>query len=122
MAITGHVSDLRAVAKRLRGVTVLHFDAHADLYEEYEGDRYSHACQFARIMEEGLGARLVKVGIRTLNRTRAGEVTRYSIDDRDAGLGRRRAAGGLRARLRIDKHGRLRPRVHTGISHREPGS
>src|SRR5688572_33187871 len=42
-------------------VTILHVDAHPDLYEEFEGDRYSHACPFARIMEEGLASRLVQV-------------------------------------------------------------
>jgi hypothetical protein len=36
-------------------------DAHADLYDTFEGNRYSHACPFARIMEEGLAKRLVQV-------------------------------------------------------------
>lgn len=33
---------------------ILHIDAHADLYNDYEGDPYSHTCPFARIMENGL--------------------------------------------------------------------
>jgi len=33
-------------------LSILHFDAHPDLYPEFEGDRYSHACPFARILEE----------------------------------------------------------------------
>lgn len=45
---------------------VLHVDAHGDLYDEFEGDRYSHTCLFARAMEEGLTARLIQVGVRTL--------------------------------------------------------
>ena len=44
---------------------ILHFDAHPDCYHEFEGNRYSHASPFSRIMEEGLCTRLVSVGIRT---------------------------------------------------------
>ena len=59
-------------------VTILHVDAHGDLYDQFPlpdparpggppGDRFSHACPFARIMEEGLyRRRLVQVGIRTM--------------------------------------------------------
>jgi len=42
---------------------ILHLDAHPDLYHEFQGDRYSHACPFARILEEGLADRLVQIGI-----------------------------------------------------------
>lgn len=48
-------------------VTILHFDAHPDLYDDFEGNPRSHASPFARIMEAGLAMRLVQVGIRTLN-------------------------------------------------------
>jgi len=37
-------------------------DAHADLYDVFEGDRLTHACPFARILEERLVGRLVQVG------------------------------------------------------------
>lgn len=47
-------------------LTVLHFDAHPDFYDELDGQRLSHACPFARIMEEGAVDRLVQVGIRTM--------------------------------------------------------
>ena len=49
------------------GSFLLQLDAHPDLYDEYEGNRTSHACPFARIMEENLAGRLVQVGIRTMN-------------------------------------------------------
>jgi agmatinase len=48
-------------------LNILHFDAHPDLYDDFEGDPLSHASPFARIMERGLAKRLVQVGIRTLN-------------------------------------------------------
>ena len=45
---------VRAFSRKFKPLDILHFDAHPDLYEELHGDRYSHACPFARIMEEGL--------------------------------------------------------------------
>jgi len=55
---------VRAFSRKYANLDILHFDAHPDLYEELYGDRYSHACPFARIMEEGLAEQLVQVGIR----------------------------------------------------------
>lgn len=55
---------VRAFSRKFKPLDILHFDAHPDLYEELYGDRYSHACPFARIMEEGLAQNLVQVGVR----------------------------------------------------------
>lgn len=55
---------VKAFARKFRPLDILHFDAHPDLYEEMYGDRYSHACPFARIVEGGLVQNLVQVGIR----------------------------------------------------------
>ena len=44
-------------------MTVVQFDAHADLREEYLGTRLSHACVMRRIIE--LGCKAVQVGIRS---------------------------------------------------------
>lgn len=55
---------VRAMAKKHPLLDILHFDAHPDLYEELYGDHYSHACPFARILDEGLAKNLVQVGIR----------------------------------------------------------
>ncbi len=54
----------KAFSRKFKSLDILHFDAHPDLYEELYGDRYSHACPFARIVEEGLAQNLVQVGIR----------------------------------------------------------
>src|SRR5437899_1296490 len=43
-------SILRAIAPVHPNLTIIQFDAHPDLYDAFEGDRYSHACQFARIL------------------------------------------------------------------------
>ena len=56
--------SVRAFSQKYKNLDILHFDAHPDLYEELYGDRYSHACPFARIIEEGLTENLVQVGVR----------------------------------------------------------
>jgi arginase len=58
----------------------LHFDAHPDLYDDYEGDPLSHASPFARIMESGIGGRLVQVGIRTLNSHCRAQAERFGVE------------------------------------------
>ena len=46
-------------------MSVLHFDAHSDLRQEYSGTPYSHACFMARVAESEFKMdRLVQVGIR----------------------------------------------------------
>jgi len=56
--------SVKAFSQKYENLDILHFDAHPDLYEELYGDRYSHACPFARIMEMGFAENLVQVGIR----------------------------------------------------------
>ena len=63
---------------------ILHIDAHADLYHDYEGDPYSHACPFARIMENGYAVKLVQVGIRTLNPHQASQAKKFDVDIHEA--------------------------------------
>lgn len=50
-----------AAAKRRPGLHVVQLDAHADLRQEYEGDRFSHACAMARCVEH---APVRAIGIR----------------------------------------------------------
>jgi agmatinase len=57
---------IRAHRSRYPGLSVLHFDAHGDLRDEYEGDKYSHACAARRFVE--LGIPTVHVGIRSISR------------------------------------------------------
>ena len=56
------VGAVRAHAKRMPGLTVLAFDAHADLRDSYMGSRYSHACTLRRALES---APVVQVGLRS---------------------------------------------------------
>lgn len=71
---------LKAFKEQHPKFDVLHIDAHGDLYQEFEGDTYSHACPFARIMEDGLVNRLVQVGIRTLNTHQREQAERFNVE------------------------------------------
>lgn len=71
---------VRAVAGHFSDLSILHFDAHPDLYDEFEGNRRSHACPFARIMENGLAKRLVQVGIRGMNGHQRMQMERFGVE------------------------------------------
>jgi arginase len=113
---------LRAIAGHHPSLTVLHIDAHPDLYDEFEGDRFSHACPFARSMEEGLAQRLVQVGIRTMNAHQRSQANRFGaeiLDMRGWEAGERPVVNGA-VYLSVDLDG-LDPAFAPGVSHREPG-
>jgi agmatinase len=61
-------------------LSVLHFDAHGDLNDTFQGDRYSHACPFARVMEEGLADRLVQLGVRTMTGHQWEQAKRFGVE------------------------------------------
>lgn len=103
-------------------VDILHFDAHPDLYDEFEGDRRSHATPFARIMEGGHARRLVQVGIRTMNRHCREQAERFGVEivpmrgfapEKIPAL-----AGPLYISIDLDG---FDPAVAPGVSHHEPG-
>ena len=71
---------VRAFAKVHQDFDILHIDAHADLYDEFEGDPFSHACPFARIMEENLTNRLIQVGIRTLTTHQREQAKHFGVE------------------------------------------
>jgi agmatinase len=103
-------------------VTIVQVDAHGDLYDEFEGDRYSHACPFARIMEEQLVGRLVQVGLRAATAHQRDQARRFGVDQIDM----RAWAAGVRPvttgpwYLSLDLDG-IDPAFAPGVAHREPG-
>ncbi len=58
---------INAFTDQFKDLNVLQFDAHADLYHNFDNNPFSHASPFARIMEKGMLKSLTQVGIRTLN-------------------------------------------------------
>jgi agmatinase len=71
---------IKAHFEKYPKLDILHIDAHCDLYDNFEGDPYSHACPFARIMENGLAVKLVQVGIRTLNTHQAEQAEKFNVE------------------------------------------
>ena len=55
----------RAVQKKYHDVVVIHFDAHADLREDYLGNPLSHACVLRRIHDLVGDNRIYQFGIRS---------------------------------------------------------
>ncbi len=113
---------MRAFAQWHRPLTILHFDAHSDIYDVFEGNRYSHACPFARIMEEGLVDRLVQVGIRTLNDHQRAQIKRFGVEVIE--MRQISRVSELRfdtpVYISFDLDG-LDPAFAPGVSHHEPG-
>ena len=113
---------VKTFSRRFRPLDILHFDAHPDLYDELYGDRFSHACPFARIMEGGYAERVVQVGIRAATgeqRQRASKHQIQMIEMKD-----------IRSILSLDfSHpvyisfdmDSLDPACAPGVSHHEPG-
>ena len=57
---------IRPFLDRYDDLIVLHFDAHADLRDGYEGEHYSHAAALRRVLDHP-GVELVSVGIRNIS-------------------------------------------------------
>lgn len=113
---------VRAIAAHHGPVDILHFDAHPDLYDDFDGNPASHASPFARIMEAGMARRLVQVGIRTLNDHCRAQAARFGVEivpmpDFQANAVPR-LAGPIYISIDLDG---LDPAFAPGVSHHEPG-
>lgn len=113
---------VRAYSRRYPGLSILHLDAHPDLYDEFDGNRYSHACPFARIMEEGLVSRLVQAGIRTANPHQRAQAQRFGVETVEMKCWQPGEVptfqGPVYLSLDLDV---LDPAFVPGVSHHEPG-
>jgi agmatinase len=70
---------LKAFARTYKPLDVLHFDAHPDLYDDLYGDRLSHACPMARVLEDGLAANIVQVGVRAITAFHRSKALQHSV-------------------------------------------
>jgi agmatinase len=116
---------VRGVHRAIGPVSMLHFDAHPDLYDSLGGDRESHATPMARILEGGLATRLVQCGIRTMNGHQFDQVRRFGVEVKEmqGGVEAMQAAirdlsGPVYLSLDLDV---LDPAFAPGLSHPEPG-
>ncbi len=113
---------VRAFARKYKDLSILHFDAHPDLYDNYQGNRNSHASPFARIMEQKLVKRLVQVGIRTFTAHQREQVRKFNVESIEM--------HNLTSNLQLEFDSpvyisfdidALDPAFAPGVSHREPG-
>lgn len=113
---------VRAFQQEFRTLNILHFDAHSDTYDAFEGNRLSHASPFARIMEENLVENLTQVGIRTLTDHQRQQNERFGIkviEARDFKPGMDlELKGPLYISIDLDV---FDPAYTPGVSHQEPG-
>jgi arginase len=113
---------VKAFAGKYSNLTIFHFDAHPDLYDEFEGNGLSHACPFARIMEAGLAKRLVQIGIRTATGHQREQARKFGVEMMEMktlpAFERLKADGPVYVSFDIDV---LDPAFAPGVSHREPG-
>ena len=113
---------MAGVAAARGPVSILHFDAHPDLYDDFGGDPLSHASPFARIMERANAKRLVQVGIRTATRHSREQAERFGVETvemRDFAPDRVPIPDGpLYISIDMDA---LDPAFAPGVSHHEPG-
>ena len=61
------VPVVAALAVLQKPIHVVQFDAHPDLYDVFEENRWSHACTAARLLEMPHVRQLTQVGVRTFN-------------------------------------------------------
>ena len=59
-------APIKSHLKKFSDMSVLQFDAHSDLREEYQDSKYSHACIMARVKDFMQNDRIFQVGIRAL--------------------------------------------------------
>ena len=113
---------IEAYSSIYKDLHVLHLDAHADLYDNFDNNPYSHASPFARLLENSMIASLTQVGIRTLNAHQREQATKFSVhiiemkDFNCAFLDN--LQGPIYISLDLDV---LDPAYAPGVSHHEPG-
>ncbi len=117
---------IRAYAEQYPNLTIVQIDAHGDLYDELDGNKFSHACPFARIMEAKLATRLIQIGIRAMTSHQWQQVERFGVDvvqawEYDAStLTSLNLQADTPIYISLDLDG-LDPAYAPGVSHHEPG-
>lgn len=113
---------ISAYGQILPKMNIVHFDAHPDLYENFDDNPFSHASPFARIMENNLARSLTQIGIRTMNDHQQYQAIRYDVNV----ITMAQFSNDLKLKfvdpiyISIDLDG-LDPAYAPGVSHPEPG-
>lgn len=113
-------------------LAILHLDAHGDLYDTLDGNRFSHACPFARVMEAGHASGLFQAGLRALTKHQREQAARFGVRVLEMrhtspeavrrhlleNLPEAARSAGVYLSLDLDV---LDPAFAPGVSHHEPG-
>ena len=114
-----------AHAERHPGLSVLFFDAQADLRDDYQGWAHSHACAARRALDHA--ASLTLVGVRSMTGEEAAFAQERGVAlfprsaEPIADAPRRDRRHARRGRLRLVRPRRVRPVVHVGGRHAGAG-
>jgi len=113
---------LRAFREVHDDLTVVHIDAHPDLYDDLDGNPLSHASPFARALEDGCMTTLVQLGIRTATQHQVAQGERWNVQmfsPRELhAFDPSTLSGPIYVSLDLDG---LDPSCAPGVSHHEPG-
>ena len=113
---------LKAFRRKYSNLSILHFDAHPDLYHAFQENRHSHASTFARIMEERLADRLVQVGIRAMNGHQRAQAEKFGVEVVEMRHWQNRFQLRFDAPVYVSLDmDALDPSFAPGVSHPEPG-
>jgi agmatinase len=113
---------IKAHADYFGPINILQIDAHGDLYEDFEGNYFSHASPFARLFEDGCIASLTQIGIRSLNTHQREQIKKYNVNSIEMKDHQDDFIENLDGPLYIsfDLDG-IDPAFAPGVSHHEPG-
>ncbi|MCG8684325.1 MAG: agmatinase [Desulfobacterales bacterium] len=114
---------IRAFADYYPNLNILHLDAHPDLYDSLKDNPLSHACPFARIMEQKLAGRLVQAGIRTMTGHLRDQAEKFNVEVHEVRFGMDwldslEFEGPVYLSIDLDC---MDPAFAPGVSHHEPG-
>ena len=70
------IGSIRPFVRKYPDLAILHFDAHADLRDGYDGEPYSHAAALRRVIDNPIST-LVSCGIRNIS---AGEIPYLEVN------------------------------------------
>ena len=87
------IAPIKSHFKKYPKMSILHFDAHSDLREEYQNTKYSHASFMARVCEFFPPNKITQVGIRALSKEESIFIKENKINTFFASAIRRGLAG-----------------------------
>jgi agmatinase len=74
---TVSLGSIRAHAESFKGMSILQLDAHSDMRDSYEGNKYSHACVMARAGE--VSGNIVSVGTRSMDSSEVKSINKRNM-------------------------------------------